>query len=112
MIEIETPDGAVVARLRGDIDMSNTPDIEDAVADAVTSEARGFVLEMSEVTYLDSAGIRLLYVLDERATGRQQQLVIVVPTESFINRTLEAAGAIGSLRVVVSLAEALDLLHG
>jgi anti-anti-sigma factor len=80
------------------------------VGRAVASGEHGFVLEMSEVTYLDSAGVRLLYHLDERATARQQQLVVVIPTGALINRTLEAAGALGTLRIVASLDDALDVL--
>ena len=110
MIGIESQDGVVVARLSGDIDMANTGAIEDAVGRSVTSEARGFVLEMTDVTYLDSAGVRLMYRLDERASGRQQSLVVVVPPGALINRTLEAAGALGSLRIVASVDEAVDLL--
>lgn len=110
MIEIDRNGDVVIAGINGDVDMANTHPIEQAIADAVTSELPGFVLDLSGVTYLDSAGVRLLYRLDERAGGRQQQLVVVVPSDAPINRTLEAAGALGSLRIVATRAEAADLL--
>lgn len=110
MMNIEELDGVVVARVTGDIDMANTPAIEHGIGAAVSSEHRGFVVDLSDVTYLDSAGIRLLYQLDERASGRQQQAVIVIPSHAQINRTLEAAGALGSLKIVATTAEAVDVI--
>lgn len=110
MIAIDRNDESVVARLSGDIDMTNTGAIEDAVAANLTSSHRGFVLDLTDVTYLDSAGIRLLYVLDERAGARQQQAVVVIPPGAQITRTLEAAGAIGTLKIVATTDEALDVL--
>ena len=110
MIEIQRDDGAVVAHITGDIDMANTGAIQDAIAVHVTSEDRGFVIDLTDVTYLDSAGIRLLYQLDERASGRQQRAIVVIPPGAQITRTLEAAGAIGTLKVVAAVPEAMDLL--
>ena len=112
MITIDRRDGFVVAKVRGDIDMANTGSIDHAIAGNVTSEDVGVVVELSDVTYLDSAGIRLLYHLDERASDRQQQVVVVIPSGSPINRTLEAAGALGSLKIVPSVADAEALLGG
>lgn len=110
MIAIDRRERFVIACVSGDVDMANTNMIEHAIAGHVTSDDVGVVVELSEVTYLDSAGIRLLYQLDERASGRQQQVVVVIPSDSPINRTLEAAGALGSLKIVPSVGEAEQLL--
>ncbi len=111
MINIEEHDGVVVASIAGDIDMANTAALEQAISANVNSEHHGFVVDLTAVTYLDSAGIRLLYQLDERANGRQQQVVIVIPSASPINRTLEAAGALGSLKIVTTKVDAVALLR-
>ncbi len=110
MITIDVRDSVVVAAISGEIDMANTAAIEQSIAISVKSEHLGFVIDLSEVTYLDSAGIRMLYHLDERASGRQQQVAVVIPSGSAINRTLEAAGALGSLRIVATADEATDLV--
>jgi stage II sporulation protein AA (anti-sigma F factor antagonist) len=110
MISFESNKAFVAATLDGDVDLANTGPIEDAIARAVSSEHHGFVVDLSGVTYLDSAGIRLLYRLDERASGRQQRAVFVVPPGAPANRTLEAAGAIGTLKIVATSDEATDLL--
>lgn len=110
MIAIDRRGRFVVASVSGDIDMANTGTIEKAIAGTATSDDVGVVVELSDVTYLDSAGIRFLYQLDERASDRQQQVVVVIPSNSPINRTLEAAGALGSLKIVASIVEAEQLL--
>jgi anti-anti-sigma factor len=110
MIEIRIVDSTLFAHVVGDVDMSNIGELRDEVARHVKSDALGLVVDLTEVTYLDSAGVRLLYQIDERARGRQQQLLIVVPPGAIINRTLEAAGVIGSLKIVATADQALDAL--
>jgi anti-anti-sigma factor len=107
----EVINGSIVVRVSGEIDMSNTSAIEGAVVAEVTNDAHGMVLDLSDVTYMDSAGIRLLYHLESRLGVRQQRLVIVVPPGSAIVRTLQAAGVIGSLALVSSVADAVTVAH-
>jgi anti-anti-sigma factor len=104
----ETP----VARVSGEIDMSNVKAIEDRIGGSVSNQAFAVVMDLSDVTYLDSAGIRLLYQLDARVQSRQQRLVIVVPLDSTINRTLEASGTIGTLKIVRTEQDAFEALAG
>ena len=91
----------------GEVDMSNTHHIDAAVAGAVANDAFGAVLDLSKVTYLDSAGVRLLFQLDSRLAVHQQRLVLVVPASAPILRALQAAGVIGSLALAPALADAL-----
>jgi len=109
-VDVEIVQDTPVARLSGEIDMSNVRAIEDRIGGSVSNKAFAVVVDLSDVTYLDSAGIRLLFQLDSRVQSRQQRLVIVVPLGSAINRTLEASGTIGSLQIVRTEREAFDAL--
>ena len=109
-VAVEIVKNTPVARLSGEVDMSNVRAIEDRIGGSVTNKAFAVVVDLSDVTYLDSAGIRLLFQLDARIQSRQQQLVIVVPLGAAINRTLEASGTIGSLKIVRTEQEAFDAL--
>jgi anti-sigma B factor antagonist len=106
-ISVETISGTSVVRVSGEVDMSNTASVESAAASAVSNRAHGMVLDLSDVTYLDSAGVRLLYHLESRLGMHQQRLVIVVPTGAQIIRTLHAAGVVGSLVLVSSVEAAI-----
>ncbi len=99
-IDVRVVGDTPVARIVGEVDMSNVAMIEDEIAQHVSNRAFAVVVDLSGVTYLDSAGIRLLYQLESRINNRQQRLVIIVPRANEINRTLEASGAIGTLKIV------------
>jgi anti-sigma B factor antagonist len=54
--------GAAVVHLSGEIDMANAPAVGRAVVRHVTG-AWAVLIDLTEVTFLDSAGVRLLDVL-------------------------------------------------
>lgn len=54
------PNGSLVVAAAGEIDMSNAPKLSAALADA-RSEADAFVLDLTGVEYLDSAGLAALF---------------------------------------------------
>lgn len=77
-----------VAAIDGEIDMGNAQDVRDSLLDAVTNHAPGLVVDLSGVTYLDSAGIHVVFDLARRLRARQQQLRVVVPSGAPIRRVL------------------------
>ena len=81
----------VIARIAGELDLSNVHDIGDGLNAAVTSRVAGLVLDLSELTHLDSAGIRLLFDLRQRLATARQRLVAVVPEGSPIREVLDLA---------------------
>jgi anti-anti-sigma factor len=89
--------GVLLASLSGEVDLSNASDIERTIMDAVPNTAFGMLLDLSDVTYIDSAGVRLLLALADRFRWRAQELGLVVPEDSRIRRVLTMAGAEGAL---------------
>jgi anti-anti-sigma factor len=55
---------------------------------AVPNTARGLVVDLTGITYLDSRGVHLVLDLAERMRTTQQQLRLVVPPSSVIRRVL------------------------
>ena len=91
-VTIAADDGVVVASLSGEIDLSNAAEITDALLGGVPNEALGLVIDLSKVSYIDSAGVRMLAELDHRLGWRAQALRVVAPEESRSRRVLEIAG--------------------
>jgi anti-anti-sigma factor len=91
-VTIAAADGVVVASLSGEIDLSNAAEITDALLGGVPNEALGLVIDLSAVSYIDSAGVRMLAELDHRLGWRAQALRVVAPQESRSRRVLEIAG--------------------
>jgi anti-sigma B factor antagonist len=52
--------GTVTVSVSGEIDLSNVDELADAIATAVRGEAPAVVLDISEVTFIDSVGITAL----------------------------------------------------
>jgi anti-sigma B factor antagonist len=101
-LSIETRGPVVVARLRGDVDMSNAGQLRDELNAATRNDALGLVLDLSEVEYLDSAGIHLIHRLRDGLRTRGQQLRLVIPADSLVNDTLRLAGLDWDEEVVAS----------
>jgi len=89
-----------VVRLSGEIDLSNAEALGAAAESAVSNRASGLVLDLSEVTFLDSTGLRLVFRLARRLGDRQQALRLVVPDGARIARLLSLSGVASVAEVV------------
>jgi anti-anti-sigma factor len=110
-VDIRTDDDVVVACLRGEIDLANAPAIGSLVTGAVPNDATGLVVDLSDVSYLDSSGVHLVFDLSERLLARQQRLALVVPETSRIRRVLDLVNVRGVLPVTATAAEAVDAVR-
>jgi anti-anti-sigma factor len=101
-------DDVVVARLSGEIDMSNANEVGDELSSAVPNTALGLVLDLTALTYLDSSGVHLVFDLAERLRRRQQQLRVVVPAGAPIRRVLRIVELDDSVPVLASVDDAIE----
>src|ERR671926_808482 len=106
-IQDEWHDEIPVARVRGEVDASNVKEISDWLRDLLSNRSVAMVVDLSQTTYLDSAGINLLFSLGEEMRGRQQRLGLVVADTSPIARMIVLTGLDQALPVRPSLADAL-----
>ena len=63
-LELSTPagaDGIPVVTVAGEIDMSNADRFRDALALAAAADGGAFVVDLTGVEYLDSAGVHALF---------------------------------------------------
>jgi anti-anti-sigma factor len=111
-IKFETVDNVVVARLEGEVDMSNADDLGAAITARVSSDALALVLDLAAVDYLDSAGIHVLFDLRERLTRRGHQIRLVIGPDSPIATALEYAGVQRTLGAAPTIGEAIAGLDG
>jgi anti-anti-sigma factor len=81
-IAVERHGGVLVARLSGEIDMTNARYIGDELTRSVPNDAVGLVVDLSETRYLDSAAIELLFELSRGLRRRRQHLRLVLPPSS------------------------------
>ena len=107
-VQDEWDNGVAVARLSGEIDASNVQDIGQRLRSMVSNRSFALVVDLSEIAYVDSAGINLLFALGEQLRGHQQQMAIVVREASPILRVISLTG----LDRAVSIYPTLDVALG
>lgn len=97
----------MVARLTGELDLSNTASIGGALTESVPNSALAVILDLTDVEYLDSAGIHLIYDLREKLRVRGQSLHLVIPADSPAGDALRLAGVSGSVVTAETVEAAL-----
>ena len=103
----ERHDGTVAAILDGELDAASAGEVAVKLRRLVANQQLRVVIDLASVSYLDSAGINLLYAVGGELRARQQELHLVVAPGSPIERMLQIVGADRAFPVHASLDEAL-----
>lgn len=91
--------GARVVRLRGEFDLAGVPVFERELDRDPGPHEQTLVLDMRELTFLDSSGLRAVLMADRavRADGRR---CVIVRGPERVNRVLELTGVDDRLELV------------
>jgi anti-sigma B factor antagonist len=106
-IAVERHGAVVVARLSGEVDMTNATYVGEELASSVPNDALALAIDLAETRYLDSAAIELLFALARRLRRRRQALRLVVPPDSPLRRVLELTDVRSAAPVYESLEASL-----
>lgn len=87
-VEVEAGDAAHVAHFAGDLDIASAPALEREVL-AATEGAQRVVLDLSDVGWLDSSGLRLMDDLTRAYEARGAAVRIVAPADVPARFTLD-----------------------
>jgi anti-anti-sigma factor len=77
--------------LSGEMDLSNAGEVERELLHAEATDARTIVVDLSELTFMDSTGIRLLIAADARSRADSCRLSLIRPPAA-VARVLCIAG--------------------
>ena len=78
-VHVALVDDCYVATITGEIDMSNAEDLARVLEEQLVRDAARHIVDLSGTTYLDSAGVRMLFAISERLQSRGRDLHVVVP---------------------------------
>ena len=76
-VTIEERDSAVHLLLTGELDISTAQRLEDDLLRVETERPQLIVLDLTELAFLDSTGLRLMITADARAREEDRRLEIV-----------------------------------
>jgi anti-sigma B factor antagonist len=98
-----------VLSLRGEIDALTAPKLGSRLFGLAEDGARGVVVDLSHVTFMDSTGIGVLLNALRHLNLRRCKMVLVCPTER-VMRPFEVTGLTGHLTIFDSREKALGCL--
>lgn len=107
---IEQFPGYTVARLTGELDGQTAPELQRALLPLI-QEGVVLILNMSEVPYMSSAGMRVLVLLHRQATALGTQLVLLGLRQE-LQEVLGSTGFLRSFKLVQTLEQALNMQRG
>lgn len=93
--------GAVHARLTGELDMASAGDVRLRLYEAAGGGAHSLTIDLTDLSFLDSAGVELLFRLREDLAARQMRLTLIVPREARIRRALEVTAGGSELLTII-----------
>lgn len=101
-----------IGAVEGDVDLATARELTAEILKSVPSDARGLVLDLTKVRYLDSTGVSMLLELHRALDARRQRLSVVLPKTSHLWRLFEITGLPSILRVGDDIAEAKAAVAG
>jgi anti-anti-sigma factor len=110
-VRVETRDDIAVGTLAGEMDISNARAAGDEIAAALGSHNLGAVIDLTGLTFVDSAGVRVLFELETRLLRARQRLVLVLTESSPVRRVLKIAGLLDVVSVATRVDEGLELVR-
>ena len=99
--------GCTLVRFSGELDACSAPQIETELKARVPADFQKLVVDLTDVEFIDSSGIRILLQLAaHRGAGAEK--VVVYPRSQTARRALEIIGLEKAVRVVPSLDGVLE----
>lgn len=98
-IETSESDGWVVVAVAGELDLAEAADADEAVRAALRRPGRGLLMDLRQVTFLGSTGVRVLLDAQAAALGAGRRFR-VVQGDGAARRLIELLGLTERLEVV------------
>jgi anti-sigma B factor antagonist len=90
---------AVVVTLEGELDLASAPLLESEIESAEVAAAAGVVLDLRELQFVDSTGLRMIFGAQSRSRERGQEFAITRGSEQ-VQRLLAITRMGEHLRII------------
>ena len=88
-----------LVELDGDIDLARAPALREELRRAVDNQDIALIVDMTRVSYLDSAGVNALFEVAGDLATRRIELSVVVPEGGLIDRVVKLVDLGAAARV-------------
>jgi anti-anti-sigma factor len=100
-IDVRRETDRIVIRLAGELDMANAPILQAAIEEANVDGKQMLVLDMQELKFIDSTGLRIVLWARERCHEAEREFALTPGSEQ-VQRLLAVSGAGEHLRIIAS----------
>lgn len=90
-------DGVASLALHGELDLATAPILESSLLEVEQQAPSRLVIDLGDLQFLDSTGLRLLLAAHSRAQLRDAELVLR-PGDAAVQRVFDVSGALDVLR--------------
>jgi len=105
-LDHDAHDGIHVLAVSGELDLASAPDVRTALALAASGPGAHLILDLSEVTFIDSTALGTLLRADDQLAGEGVRMVLVCPPGP-VQRLLATTRLDGRLAIEPDRASAL-----
>jgi anti-sigma B factor antagonist len=105
-VEEQEVDEALVLVVAGELDVVTAPRLNKRVNVAVSRDGGAVVIDMCDVTFIDSTGLQVLLLALRHLTRRERRLALVCPPGA-VARAMEQAGMLGMFEMFRTREDAL-----
>ena len=81
-----------VAAISGEVDMSNAATVRRRIEEAVIPDDEALILDLSALSFIDSAGLHSVFELGAVLEERRQRLFVCADEGGQVERTIEIVG--------------------
>ena len=105
-VEEEEQEGALIVMVSGELDVVTAPRLNKRVNVAVSRGSGPVVIDLCDVTFIDSTGLQVLLLALRHLTRRERRLALVCPPGA-VQRAMAQAGMVEMFQIFQTRREAL-----
>ena len=92
-MSVETIEGTwPTVKAGGEIDLSNIDELRSAIDAAIGRSPKAFVIDLSDIAYIDSAGVAVVISAYRRVSKAGGMLAVIKPVSEGVRRVLDLIG--------------------
>jgi len=96
----ETTGDSVIVRAAGELDVASAPIFEEELRDALATDVSAIIVDLADVTFMDSTGLRALLVTTNLTNVTGRRVGVRRELTAAVQRTLEVSGTAEKLPFV------------
>jgi anti-sigma B factor antagonist len=99
LIDVRQDKGTAVLSLRGELDLASAPLLQAELDNSRIASASTLVLDLEELKFIDSTGLRVLLTAHKHSQGRGQEFALTQGSPQ-VQRLLSITGVGEHLRII------------